>query len=156
MLKLFLLFSLVPLIELAFLIKIGEYMGLPLTVLLVAGTGIIGVSLARQQGLAVISKVKSNLSSAKLPKDSLLDGLLILIGGVMLLTPGLLTDITGFSLIIPVTRRAIRRVVKSQIKDKVVMKGYNYDFQQNNKSQSKEEKEDNVIDIEDYEEIDED
>ncbi|AGB40395.1 protein affecting phage T7 exclusion by the F plasmid [Halobacteroides halobius DSM 5150] len=158
MLRLFLIFSVVPLIELALLIRIGGYFGLPATIILVAGTGIVGVSLAKQQGLAVINEVRQNLSSGKLPKDSLLDGGLILVGGVLLLTPGLITDIMGFSLIIPVTRKVIRQVVKNQIKDKVVMKSYTHRTKRDdiNQSQKNKTEEDDIIDIEDYEEIDED
>src|SRR6056297_1501021 len=161
MLRLLLLFSIVPLLELAFLLKVGEYVGLLPTVILVAGTGIVGVSLARNQGLAIISKVKRNLSQGKLPKDSLLDGLLILIGGVTLLTPGLLTDITGFILIIPGSREGIKKLVKRKIKDKIIVENYNYQ-QRWSETKQQDESMDNLDDdsediiIEDYEEIDED
>ncbi|GAB6138089.1 FxsA family protein [Halanaerobaculum tunisiense] len=157
MVRLLLLFSVVPLLELAFLLKVGEYVGFLPTVILVAGTGIVGVSLARKQGLAIISKVKRNLNQGQLPKDSLLDGLLILIGGVTLLTPGLLTDITGFVLIIPGTREGIKGLVKRKIKDKIIIEDYNYNQRwQETKEEPKEEEIEEDIIIEDYEEIDED
>lgn len=115
-LRLLLLFTLVPMIELSLLINLGSYIGPLATLALVALTGVIGVSLAREQGFIVISKVRNSLDRGKLPADSLIEGLLILIGGVMLLTPGLLTDIAGFSLIIPLTRRIIKEVVKDKFK----------------------------------------
>ncbi|QTL99517.1 FxsA family protein [Iocasia frigidifontis] len=102
--KLLLAFTIIPLLELALLIKIGEYIGLIPTILLVGLTGVLGVSLARSQGFIVVRKIKESLQQGKMPADDLLAGLLILIGGTMLLTPGLLTDLTGFSLIIPFTR----------------------------------------------------
>lgn len=145
--KLLLIFIFVPLIELALLIKVGDYVGLFATIMLVASTGAIGISLARKQGLAVIGEIKSNLSQAKLPHDSLIDGLLILIGAAMLLTPGLLTDIAGFSLIIPVTRKRIRRIVNGKMKERIVNNS-------TNDSQGFDDKE-VIIDIEDYEEVDE-
>jgi len=115
-LRLLLLFTIVPMVELSILINLGGYIGPLATLGLVALTGIIGVSLAREQGFVVISKIRSSLDKGKLPADSLIEGLLILIGGVMLLTPGLLTDITGFLLIIPITRNVIRDIVKSKFK----------------------------------------
>ncbi|WP_018248232.1 FxsA family protein [Orenia marismortui] len=118
-LRLLLLFTLIPMIELSLLIRIGSYMGLLPTLFLVAVTGVIGVSLAREQGFLVVSKIRKSLDSGKLPADSLIEGLLILIGGVMLLTPGLLTDISGFLLIIPLSRRIVRGLVKNKFKNHI-------------------------------------
>lgn len=111
-LRLLLAFSLIPLIELALLIKVGSYMGVLPTIILVAGTGVLGVSLARSQGFQLFNQVRQTLEKGQLPADHLIEGLLILIGSVMLLTPGLLTDITGFTLIIPATRKIVARFAK--------------------------------------------
>lgn len=110
--RLLLLFTIVPILELALLIQLGSYVGLLPTIGLIAVTGVVGASLARSQGFLVVNQIRNKLAAGSLPADSLIEGLLILIGGGLLLTPGLLTDITGFSLIIPLTRKAIRRLVK--------------------------------------------
>ncbi|SJZ97346.1 FxsA family protein [Selenihalanaerobacter shriftii] len=126
--KLLLLFTVVPMIELTLLIKLGGYVGFLPTVGLVALTGVIGVSIARSQGFLVINKIRSSLSTGQLPADSLIDGLLILIGGAMLLTPGLLTDVTGFSLVIPTTRKSIRKIVKEKFSKQIKKGNVSFSF----------------------------
>ncbi|MFW6270205.1 MAG: FxsA family protein [Bacillota bacterium] len=121
--KLLLIFAIVPLIELALLIKLGGYIGLLPTILLVGGTGVIGVTLARKQGYHVVNKVKASLDRGEMPTDDLIGGLLILIGGAMLLTPGLITDVTGFSLIIPGSRNYFVRFTKNKFRKYI---GHNY------------------------------
>jgi len=148
--RLLALFIVIPLLELALLIKIGEYVGLIWTIILVGSTGAVGISLARAQGLAVINKVKQSLSQGQLPQNSLLDGILVLVGAAMLLTPGLLTDVGGFSLIIPVSRKLIRTVVKKQLKDKFEFTSYNNFDSTEPESEIDEEE---IIDIDDYEEV---
>jgi UPF0716 protein FxsA len=106
--KLVALFILVPLIEVLLLIKIGEWVGFGPTILLVVVTGFIGASLARQQGFKVWSRIQTELQAGRMPAADVIDGLLILIGGIVLLTPGLLTDLCGFALMIPPVRRWIR------------------------------------------------
>lgn len=114
--KLLIIFATVPLIELALLIKIGEFIGIIPTIIIVGSTGIIGITLARRQGYQVIKKIKNNIELGKLPADDLIGGVLILIGGTMLLTPGILTDITGFSLIFPISRSIFVKIAKKKIK----------------------------------------
>lgn len=114
--KLLIIFATVPLIELALLIKVGEFIGLIPTIIIVASTGIIGVTLAKRQGYQVITKIKRNIELGKLPADDLIGGVLILMGGAMLLTPGIITDITGFSLILPITREYFAKIAKNKIK----------------------------------------
>jgi len=117
--KLLIIFTTVPLIELALLIKVGEILGVIPTIIIVALTGIIGVTLAKNQGYQVITKIKNNIELGKLPADDLIGGVLILIGGTMLLTPGIITDITGFSLIIPGSRNLFIKIVKQKIKNHI-------------------------------------
>jgi len=111
--RLLTIFIIIPLIELVILIKVGSYIGLWPTILIVVLTGIIGAFLARYQGFMIINKIKSEISSGKVPARELIDGLLILIGGIVLLTPGFLTDICGFFLLIPYTRNFIKGFVRS-------------------------------------------
>ena len=112
--RLLAVFIIIPLIELVILIKVGSYIGLWPTILIVVLTGVVGAALARYQGFLIINKIRSDVSSGRVPARELIDGLLVLIGGIVLLTPGFLTDIFGFVLLIPVTRNLIKGFVRNQ------------------------------------------
>ena len=99
--KLLLLFTLMPLVEIWILIELGAVIGSWATILLIASTGFIGVFLARSQGFAVLYKMRKDMEAGLVPADQFFDGACILIGGALLITPGLLTDLLGFSLLIP-------------------------------------------------------
>jgi len=114
--RLLLIFTIVPIVELALLIEIGSYIGVMPTIALVAITGIVGVTLARNQGLIVVTKLRDKLSRGQIPTRDMVEALLILVGGVTLLTPGVLTDITGFLLIIPFTRPIFARLATNLFK----------------------------------------
>jgi len=113
--KLLLIFIGVPLIEMLILIKLGEVMGFWPTIGLVVVTGILGAALAKVQGLRAWINIQRELSQGKLPANELVDGLFILVAGIVLLTPGLLTDIFGFLLLIPATRNAFKYLVKKKL-----------------------------------------
>jgi len=102
--KLFLAFTLIPFIELYLLIEIGTSIGPVNTLLLVILTGAVGAFLARMQGLGAIMRVRERLQQGETPAEELLDALIIFVAGVVLLTPGLLTDIAGLLLLFPPTR----------------------------------------------------
>ena len=160
LLKLILIFSLVPLLEFMLLIKLGGLVGLGATILLVAGTGVVGISIARQQGLAIISDIKMKFNQGQMPKDELLDGGLVLVGSAMLLTPGLITDTLGFLLIVPFTRPIMRKIVRDKILSNfVVSHNLNRKDQTNHQDSYHDDytvdNDDEIIDITDYEEIDE-
>jgi len=109
--RLLVLFTLVPIIELFLLIKLGELVGFWPTVALVIGTGALGAFLTRLEGLRVLRQVRAEFQEGRVPTDRLLDGLLIIVAGAVLLTPGLITDAVGFFLLIPPGRRLVRRTV---------------------------------------------
>ena len=109
--RLLLLFTIVPLVELYLLIKLGSVVGVALTVALVVFTGALGAWLARVQGLSVLKRLSTDFGEGRLPTDAVIDGLLILVAGAVLLTPGLLTDALGFLLLVPRSRAVVRRVV---------------------------------------------
>lgn len=112
-LRLALLFVTVPLLELALLIQVGRWMGLLATVSLVIVTGILGAALARHQGLATWERFQKALGEGRILHLELVEGLLILVSGAVLLTPGLLTDLAGFLLLVaPLRRRVAGRVVE--------------------------------------------
>ncbi len=121
--KLFLIFLVVPLVELAILIKVGQVIGLLNTVLLVVLTALLGAFFARTQGVVILYRIKFELSRGRPPGDALLEGLLILVAGLVLLTPGLLTDISGFLLLAPPTRKLAREWIKRIIKRKIDRRG---------------------------------
>jgi UPF0716 protein FxsA len=125
--RLALLFVLVPLVELFVLIQLGRVVGLLPTVLVVLFTGALGAALARSQGLRTIAEAQREMAAGRLPGRALMDGLAILVGGALLLTPGLLTDLFGFLLLVPPTRRALqaqaRRWWESRILDGSIQVG---------------------------------
>ena len=109
--KLILLFVLMPAIELTLLIELGKLIGTFPTLALIAVTGVVGASLARLQGLSVLRQTQSQLSRGELPADSLADGVMILVAGALLITPGVLTDALGFSLLVPAFRSVIKKLL---------------------------------------------
>ncbi len=114
--RLLILFTVVPLVELALLIKLGNVIGLWPTIFIVIATGVLGAALARSQGTQVISAIRAEVAEGRPPTGSLINGLLVLVGGVVLLTPGLLTDLLGFSLLIPFTRDWFKKKLQSRLK----------------------------------------
>ncbi len=114
--RLLILFTVVPLIELALLIKLGNIIGLWPTIFIVIATGVLGAALARSQGTQVISAIRAEVAEGRPPTESLINGLLVLVGGVVLLTPGLLTDLLGFSLLIPFTRNRLKKKLQSRLR----------------------------------------
>ncbi len=110
--KLFLCFTLIPVIELYFLIKIGTVIGGVNTILLVVLTGFAGAWLARMEGMHTMIKVRDSLQQGFMPAEELLDAVIIFIAGVVLITPGLLTDIAGLLLLLPVTRSKFKRFLR--------------------------------------------
>lgn len=119
LIRLFLLFTIVPLIELAILMKLGAIFGVLHTIGLVIITGIIGAFLARDQGLKVIRELQESLSRGHAPTDPIIEGILVLMSAALLVTPGVLTDIIGFILVIPYTRKIIRDFLKGYFKEKI-------------------------------------
>lgn len=104
---LILLFLLVPLIEIYLLIEIGSAIGAVATIFLVVFTAVVGAYLLRLQGLATFQRVQKNLSEGVLPAQELIEGLILLIAGALLLTPGFFTDIVGFVFLVPAARKWI-------------------------------------------------
>jgi len=119
LIKLILLFTIVPFIELTLLIEIGSYIGTLNTIMIVIVTGIIGAFMARIAGLTVFLKIQENLREGIFPRDELFDGVLILISGAFLLTPGLLTDALGFFLLIPFGRLVVKGWLKEILKTRI-------------------------------------
>jgi UPF0716 protein FxsA len=114
--RLFLLFLIVPLIEIALFIQVGGLIGLWPTLLIVILTAILGTMLVRSQGLLVINQLRGSLNDLRDPTEPLAHGAMILFSGALLLTPGFFTDAVGFALLIPGIRDALFRAIRSRIK----------------------------------------
>lgn len=117
--RLIFIFVAVPLLELAVLLRIGQWIGLAPTVALVVATGVAGAALARRQGARAFLAVQRELASGRLPGRSLLDGLAVLVGGALLLTPGVLTDLLGFGLLFPGSRRRLQRLARRSLERRI-------------------------------------
>ena len=115
LLKLFLAFTIIPVVEIYLLIQIGTIFGALTSIALVIVTGFLGAYLARIQGLQTLFRIQKSLREGQMPSRELLDALLIGIAGLVLLTPGFLTDAFGFLLLIPNTRTAIKQWLHRQI-----------------------------------------
>ena len=115
------LFIFLPMVELYLLIMLGSRIGAMPTIGLIVLTGIIGATLARQQGLSVLSKIQREMASGKPPTQELVEGALIVVGGIVLLTPGIVTDIFGFSLLVPPVRKIVCRSLTRAFSKKVVL-----------------------------------
>lgn len=113
------LFIIVPAVELGLLIQVGMVLGTWPTLGLIVFTGIVGASLARLQGLSVLSRAQEQMSRGELPAGSLADGVMILVAGALLMTPGILTDAFGFSLLVPALRNRIKTVVLAHFRKAV-------------------------------------
>ena len=115
MARLFLLFTVVPLVELYLLIAVGRVLGVVPTILLVLITGALGAWFARLEGLRVLRRWQESLRRQQIPKDGVIDGLLIFVGGLMLITPGILTDVLWLSMVFPFSRRVIAGFVRQWV-----------------------------------------
>lgn len=113
--KLFLAFTLIPVAEIYLLITIGGYIGAVNTILIVIITGFSGAYLARHQGMQTMLRVRESLQAGVMPSGELVDAMLIFIAGVLLLTPGFITDIAGLLLLFPPTRTYLKQVAMKKL-----------------------------------------
>ena len=104
---------LVPLAEIVILVYLGRFIGIWPTIAIVLATGLIGAFTARKQGLKTLYNIRSSMASGILPADQFLQGALIFTGGLLVLTPGLMTDLAGLGLLIPRTRLKFTRWLRS-------------------------------------------
>jgi len=129
---LLLLFVVLPALELALLIEVGSRIGTGATLALIVTTGIVGAALAKREGLGVLAAVRRETAEGRLPAATLVDGVIILLAGALLVTPGILTDAFGFLCLIPafrkrVKRRLIRRLERAAQEGRVEFQVYSGD-----------------------------
>jgi UPF0716 protein FxsA len=116
------LFILVPLLELYVLIKIGGYLGAFQTVALVVFTALLGIVLVRFEGLKTLQQIRQGLSQGIVPAEEMVDGVLIFVGGILLIIPGVLTDVFALVLLIPYTRTIFKRRLRRRF-DRMIAAG---------------------------------
>jgi len=121
--KLLPILLIIPAVEIFVLVKAIETIGLLKTIALVSVTAMAGIYLAKSEGLQVYRNIRINLSQGKVPGDNILSGLCILIGGLLLLLPGFVTDIIGITMVFPVTREFYVSLIKLKI-ESMIKKGY--------------------------------
>lgn len=113
--RLFLLFTIVPLVELAVLIRIGQWLGALPTIALVAVTGLVGAWLARREGSRSWRAVRKELSEGRVPGEQLLHTLLVVVAGALLVTPGVFTDVAGLLVLVRPTRELAVRAARRRL-----------------------------------------
>ena len=120
LLKLFLAFTLIPLVEIYLLIKLGQNFGAITSILLVIFTGILGAYLAKMEGLRTLFRLQETLREGGMPGEELLDALLIALAGLVLITPGFISDAVGFLLLVPFTRMLVKNWLKERLRAKSI------------------------------------
>ncbi len=121
-----LLFILVPFIEMIILIRLGDYIGFWPTLALIILMGLLGLTMVRSQGMSVLRNFRKNIDAGVPPGQALLDGALIFAGGLLLITPGLITDIVGLLLLFPLTRKRISKLIAPWLVHKFFNSGHWY------------------------------
>ena len=117
--RLLLAFILIPVVELFLLIEIGRRIGTLPTLLLIVATGVMGAWLVRLQGLSVLRRVQAEMAVGRMPAGAMVDGIIILIAGVVLMTPGVLTDAFGFACLVPAVRSAFKGWLRRRLENTV-------------------------------------
>lgn len=122
--KLLLLFTVVPVVELYLLITIGQNLGAGATVAIVLTTGLLGAGLAKREGARVLRNWQESLERGQMPKEGVVSSLLVLVGGVLLVTPGVVTDVSGLLLLVPWSRRLVASVVRKRLEHRFQMQSF--------------------------------
>ena len=112
---LFLFFVIVPIIEITVLMHVGEWLGAWPTIAIVIFTAWLGAKNVRQQGLATLQSVQTKMAQGEMPSGEIITGVMLLVAGVLLVTPGFVTDIFGLSLLVPAVRQALIKTVQQHL-----------------------------------------
>ena len=126
--RLLILFITVPVVELILFMKIGSRIGIVPTFGIILVTGILGAWLTKLQGLRTLARYQQAVREGRLPHEEVMDGLMILVAGAVLLTPGFLTDTVGFLLLVPVVRGGVRKWLAKYLKGKIQVVGDGMDM----------------------------
>jgi len=126
LIRLFILFAVIPVIEVYLFIKVGSLIGALPTVALLLSISLAGAWLVRHQGFEILRRIQDELAQGRLPAAELLDGALVLVGGVLLLTPGFFTDVLGLFFLIPFTRALIKKIARLWLQRRLARGVMNY------------------------------
>lgn len=116
---LFLIFVFVPVIELAILIKVGSIIGALNTIVIILLTAFIGAYMVKLEGMGVMYRIQQSMQEGIFPAEEVLNGMMILVAGALLLTPGFFTDVIGFLMVFPVSRNFLKRIARHYIEKKI-------------------------------------
>ncbi len=119
--RLFLLFTALSFLELALLVVIGREIGVLATIAMVIVTGLVGAWLAKREGLRVLREYQRSIAELRMPEEGLTSALLVLVGGGLLIAPGVLSDLLGILLMIPAFRRVVARHVERYVREHVLV-----------------------------------
>ena len=119
-LLLFVIFIVVPIVELYVIVQVADVIGVLETIALLIIVAILGSWLLKKQGVAAWSRLQAALASGRIPTDEISDGALIMFGGALLLTPGFVTDILGFFLLFPPTRAAVKAMGRRTLRNRIL------------------------------------
>ena len=108
------LFIAMPIIEIAVLLRVGAALGWFPTLGIVVLTAVVGTAMLRQQGLATLNKARQRMGAGEMPAQQMLEGVLLMVGGVLLLTPGFVTDAFGFACLLPWSRQWLAKKIASR------------------------------------------
>ena len=122
--RILLILLIVPMVELALLMMLADWTSWKVALLLVIVTALIGSWLIHREGWRILGRIRDQLRAGELPKDVLLDGLLVLIAGILLLTPGMVTDVTGILLLIPFTRHYAKRWLVNWFRQRFTLRAF--------------------------------
>ena len=111
---LFLLFIIVPIVEITLLINVGQAIGAWYTVGLVLLSAFVGVNMLRYQGVSTLARAQSRMNEGQIPGSEMIEGIVLAVGGALLLTPGFVTDVIGFLCLIPFTRQRFAKMLLSK------------------------------------------
>ena len=121
LIRLLILLTVVPLVELIILLRLADRFRWGPTIVLVVVTGVLGAWLARREGVKALSRIQADLAAGVVPTKAVVDGALILAAGLVLITPGVLTDLCGFALLIAPIRAVVRKALANAFKRRIVM-----------------------------------
>lgn len=110
------LFFIVPLVEIYFLIQVGGMIGVLPTIMLVVLTAVIGAFLLKQQGISTLARFQTSMAQGQVPATALLEGVMLIIGGALLMTPGFFTDAIGFACLLPFSRQWLAKKMVGRVK----------------------------------------
>jgi UPF0716 protein FxsA len=126
---LFAVFIVVPIVELAVILQVGQLIGVWPTIALLVVVSVLGTWLVRREGMRAWNAFRMALAHSRLPTNEVVDGALVLFGGALLLTPGFVTDLLGLSLVFPPTRRLINRAIRNRVARRLTRGGRHLEAQ---------------------------